>query len=566
MLVSSPVQTSVLRLLALTLALCAAAPAAASAEVKAVESCGGFFGCIVTVTGVATADDINISDNPDNIEHTQFTAFGDSGAVAWTVTFDVDRRGRGRLLQPGRQQPAHHQVQPRLDIIVVDGGSGNDDFYTTKSNSIVRLVGGIGDDTLNSGASGSFGAVLDGGDGDDTILGSELNDTAVGGAGADVINGYGGADDIDGESGDDEIVGGSGDDTLKGGSGRDLLTPGTGKDQVNGGTGFDGVLYSERTNRVVVTLDDAANDGEAGENDNVKADVEDVTGGRGDDELTGNAQGNVLDGRAGNDTLTGGDGLDSYIAGDGDDIVKARDGQRENIDCGGGTDVATGDQIDQLFDCETQDLSADLVADADGDGFTKPGDCNDTNPGIRPNAADTPDNGVDENCDGADSVNLDRDGDGVARPADCDDANRNVRPGVPEILGNSVDEDCSQFADPFPSITATVPSGFTGFARYTVVDMLRVRNAPAGARVKVTCKGRGCPKRSQSRKLSKRVALLSIQKPFKRRRLGIGARIEVSITKPNHIGRVVRFTMRRRNVPTSASLCLPPGAKKATEC
>ncbi len=44
------------------------------------------------------------------------------------------------------------------------------------------------------------------------------------------------------------------------------------------------------------------------------------------------------------------------------------------------------------------------VVDADGDGASPPADCDDNNPAIKPGATDTPDNGIDEDCSGADAV------------------------------------------------------------------------------------------------------------------------------------------------------------------
>ena len=44
------------------------------------------------------------------------------------------------------------------------------------------------------------------------------------------------------------------------------------------------------------------------------------------------------------------------------------------------------------------------AADNDDDGFNARIDCNDNNAAIRPGVIDMPDNGVDENCDGADAV------------------------------------------------------------------------------------------------------------------------------------------------------------------
>ena len=81
--------------------------------------------------------------------------------------------------------------------------------------------------------------------------------------------------------------------------------------------------------------------------------------------------------------------------------------------------------------------------DADLDGFTAPADCNDANAAIHPGAADIADNGIDEDCSGADTVNLDRDADGALRPADCNDSSATIRPGAADIPDNGIDEDCS---------------------------------------------------------------------------------------------------------------------------
>ncbi len=48
-------------------------------------------------------------------------------------------------------------------------------------------------------------------------------------------------------------------------------------------------------------LDGSADDGEPGEADNIRADVEDLRGGADDDDLSGNARDNQLDGGPGSD-------------------------------------------------------------------------------------------------------------------------------------------------------------------------------------------------------------------------------------------------------------------------
>ena len=75
---------------------------------------------------------------------------------------------------------------------------------------------------------------------------------------------------------------------------------------------------------------------------------------------------------------------------------------------------------------------------------------------ILPGAPEIFENGIDEDCDGRDNVNLDRDGDGFARPVDCDDARSGIRPNAREIRGNRVDENCDRRAEPFAQLATVV--------------------------------------------------------------------------------------------------------------
>jgi hypothetical protein len=109
-----------------------------------------------------------------------------------------------------------------------------------------------------------------------------------------------------------------------------------------------------------VTLDGAANDGAAGENDNVQA--EDVTvydnfgtpPPPGDATIVGNAATNVLEGGSGNDTIDGGAGNDFLHGNNGNDTLNANDGFADRVDCGDGNDVANVDEFDQVAgNCET---------------------------------------------------------------------------------------------------------------------------------------------------------------------------------------------------------------------
>lgn len=200
-------------------------------------------------------------------------------------------------------------------------------------NSDVEVVtGGSGDDTMTAAA--GVGATFNGGVGADTLIGDSGADKLNGGAGDDILRGKDGADILSGDDGDDTF---------------DEETASNGGDVFNGGAGTDVVDYSGRTAALTVTMDGvAANDGESGELDNVKADVENIKGGTLGDTITGNALNNVITGGAGNDTLSGGAGDDTFpqgAAADGDDTI------------GGGAGVDTVDYSGR---------SADITAVLDG--------------------------------------------------------------------------------------------------------------------------------------------------------------------------------------------------------
>jgi len=93
---------------------------------------------------------------------------------------------------------------------------------------------------------------------------------------------------IYGDAGNDTLEGGLGGDTLFGGSGDDLFLTAAqadGPDSYHGGQGRDVMDYGARVAPLSVSLDDVANDGEPGEQDNVASDIEIVVGGAGNDTL-----------------------------------------------------------------------------------------------------------------------------------------------------------------------------------------------------------------------------------------------------------------------------------------
>jgi Ca2+-binding RTX toxin-like protein len=233
-----------------------------------------------------------------------------------------------------------------------------------------------------------------GGGNDNPLFGAGGDDTIAGGPGDDVLYG---------DAGNDSLDGGTGDDDLEGIPGDALDSPhGAGSDTYTGGGGGDVVVYTNRTDDLSLSIDGIANDGAAGEGDNIGPDISGVYGGNGNDTITGSPRRDVLVGDTGNDTIRGEDGDDAlygstgsdrldgaagqdYLEGDdgddtltggtnqdtfygespldfgsGRDQIFARDGVGERVDCGPGIDSAQFDAADvsQDGECEQVDLPA----------------------------------------------------------------------------------------------------------------------------------------------------------------------------------------------------------------
>jgi len=334
-----------------------------------------------------------------------------------------------------------------------DGNGGTDTVsYASSTVAVAAAIDGRPDsgegcpstcerDTINTDISN-----LTGGSANDVLIGDDAANALDGGTGNDALYGMGGGDTLTGDDGDDDLDGGLGNDSLDGGAGsntadysndgrpsgvtvhldtnkalgangevdtfvttstgpqttrtienvigsdfNDLIVGNTDANDVHGGPGTDEMSYTTATAGVTVSLDDKANDGIAGEGDNVHSDVEVLDGTSKDDTfLAGNASEEFL-GHGGNNTLSfanisdpvgislasgagtagansytiPGHDIESVIGGPGDDLLIG-DGKANVLDGGAGNDHLIGGLgADHLIGGAGSD-----TADYDSDGRT----------------------------------------------------------------------------------------------------------------------------------------------------------------------------------------------------
>jgi hypothetical protein len=276
----------------------------------------------------------------------------------------------------------------------IDGGAGEDTYIGAfgPEPTRVRYIGGAGfdaadyvnadrgirlsnDGVANDGRPG-FDQDNIGGDVErltGTRFGDEL--TAAGRTGFGQV--------LRGEQGDDVLRaapfgargGGFSQDTFF-----DMGRTADGADRIIGASGSSVVDYSDRTGPVNVTLNfGGADDGEAGERDEIVGSHEFVRGGQAGDvirapagstaahDLSGLGGDDRIEGADGADTLSGGDtaaaflsrggdGVDTLLGFGGNDRIEANDGVGDIVGCGAGSDLAELDNRDAFDSCETRSV------------------------------------------------------------------------------------------------------------------------------------------------------------------------------------------------------------------
>ncbi len=188
----------------------------------------------------------------------------------------------------------------------------------------VNIFGNGGNDQIAIADIVRQTTTLDGGLGNDIIVGSRQSDSISGGPGSDRISGRGGNDRINGGAGNDAIDGGDGSDAIAGGEGSDLIRGGSGDDRILGDpTDAGDHDVDELSLADAVPID-------RGELQLAAVDAVEIP----DREAEFN---DVIFGQEGNDTIRGGRGNDQIFAGPGADAVSGGSGV-DYIEGGEGND------------------------------------------------------------------------------------------------------------------------------------------------------------------------------------------------------------------------------------
>jgi hypothetical protein len=136
--------------------------------------------------------------------------------------------------------------------------------------------------------------------------------------------------------------------------------------------------------------------------------------------------------------------------------------------------------------------------------------------------------------------------------------------GLVSVAAETIDVGAASLPvmQPFPTVRITA----TRRRRGTTLKLLSVRTS-AGARVTVTCRGRGCPIKSQSR-LAAAGSVGAAPIEFRRfeRSLRAGVVLEIRVSRAGQIGKFTRLSIRRGRLPARTDTCLGPAAGNPIPC
>jgi hypothetical protein len=241
--------------------------------------------------------------------------------------------GRDTVLDEGGGGDEQFVVKPKAgDPTRVDASRINNPFTLDIDAEKLIVNGNGGNDSItgNIGLAALIKTEMNGGDGNDVLVGTDGDDVQRGGAGNDDVSGARGNDDMAGDDGDDILRWnpGEGTDKFEGGAGNDIA-------QDNGGAAAEHFVVSANGQRVTATRDTGAP---------FFLDI-------------GTSETLDLNTAGGDDSVDVNNGLGALIKvdadlGDGNDSIRARNDSAQLIDGAAGTDTARVDKTDQVKNVE----------------------------------------------------------------------------------------------------------------------------------------------------------------------------------------------------------------------
>ncbi len=312
----------------------------------AAAAAAGLVALVVGARPELTLTDLRnlLTDAADDVGQAGFDEVSGSGqmSAAMGALFSPNAAISNTLAWPAASLQGTHldDLMSTSVLQTLNGLGGNDTLMVVAglpASVQARLNGGSGDDTLIGGAGDD---TMDGGTGIDTAsyqnalaatqvnLGLQGGPQDTGGAGTDVLSNI---RNLTGSPFNDTLFGDGNDNLISGGSGNDTLIGAAGNDTLDGGGGMDTASYAFARGRVDVSLLHAGAQDTGIDGIETLMGIENLVGSAFADSLTGSSGANSLDGGLGNDTLLGGGGDDTLAGGGGNDIFSLAAGDGRDV-------------------------------------------------------------------------------------------------------------------------------------------------------------------------------------------------------------------------------------------